>query len=222
MTQELTQRIIDFRSFHFRLKQRVDYEQSTIVRLKDKISLIESEVSDLRRALGVIDRCIEAVSANGIGKIESIVTAGLQQVFKDEEPVSFVVEKKEHANGAQYRLLCRQGATIGNPMVSFGGGIQNVCAFLLRLIMCKRFKLSKTLILDESFNNINGAANQSRVSQMLQTLANDFGFTILAITGQKRLAEAATRIYKATPGPTLTLKTYEGITEEADLEEQIT
>ena len=208
-----------FVSFVYNLSKELLYEQSAIVRLQgNKIHRIESEVLDLKKALDLIDRCIEVVSANGITKIESIVTAGLQQVFKDEpEPISFVVEKKETARGYNYRLLCKQGETVGPIMTTFGGGVQNVCAFLLRIIMIKRFKMAKAIFLDESLNNINGAKNQSRMSTMLHSLANDFGFTILAITGQKRLAEAATRIYELVMDngvPALRLKEYDGITDD--------
>lgn len=218
MDYSITNRITTFRSGAKRLEQQLVYEQSNISRLNDKIKRIEEEKLDLQKALGLIDKCIEVVSANGITKIESIVTAGLQQVFKDEpEPISFVVEKKETARGYNYRLLCKQGETVGPIMTTFGGGVQNVCAFLLRIIMIKRFKLAKAIFLDESLNNINGAKNQSRMSTMLHSLANDFGFTILAITGQKRLAEAATRIYELVMDggvPSLRLKEYDGITDE--------
>jgi hypothetical protein len=223
MDPAVANRITSFRLRALRLHQQVEYEVSNIARLTDKVKLIESEKIVLQKALSLIDRCINVVSANGIGKIESIVTAGLQQVYKDEEePLYFIVDKKDTARGYNYKLLCKQGETIGNPMTTFGGGIQNVCAFLLRLIMIKRFKLAKTIFLDESFNNINGAKNQSRMSKMLHTLANDFGFTILAVTGQKRLAEAATRIYEVVPGhptPTLRLKDYDSINEEEPADE---
>ena len=209
-------RITNFRSAAARTKQQLDYEASTIARLQDKVKRIEEEKATLQKALALIDRCIEVVSANGIGKIESIVTAGLQQVFEDES-IGMVVEKKETVRGYAYRLLVRHGTTTGNPMTTFGGGVQNVVAFLLRVIMVKRFKLAKFICLDESFNNINGSRNLSRMSNMLHSLANDYGFTILAITGQTRLAEAATRIYEVVPGasfPSLRLKTYDSIGEE--------
>jgi DNA repair exonuclease SbcCD ATPase subunit len=217
-------RIAAFQSGSTRLHQQLEYETSSIVRLQDKVKRIEEEKLDLQKALTLIDKCIELVSAHGIGKIEHIVTAGLQQVLKDDEPISFIVEKKETTRGYNYRLLCKQGETIGNPMTTFGGGVQNMCAFLLRIIMIKRFKLAKVIVLDESFNNVNGAANQSRLSKMLHSLANDFGFTILAITGQKRLAEAATRIYEVSGEngkPVIRLKQYDSISEEGVQDERL-
>ena len=224
MTTDTANRIIAYRYGAARIKSQLSYEVSNIARLDDKVKRIEKEKADLQKALGLIDRAIEVISANGIGKIESIVTAGLQQVFKDEkEPIFFIVEKKETARGYNYRLLCRQGTTIGPIMTTFGGGVQNVVAFLLRIIMIKRFKLAKVVFLDESFNNVNGWRNQQRMSNMLHSMANDYGFTILAITGQKRLAEAATKIYQVIPGdpsPVLRLKTYDSITESELAEDE--
>jgi len=220
LDQLIASRLSSFRSGASRLRQQLEYESANAERLRDKVRRIEEEKTDLQKALALIDRCIELVSATGIGKIESIVTGGLQQVFKDDrEPISFLVEKKETARGYSYRLLCRQGETIGSPMVAFGGGVQNLCAFLLRVIMIKRFKLAKVIVLDESFNNVNGARNQRRLSEMLRTLADDFGFTILAITGQKRLAEAADRIYEVDtggPAPVLRPRGYDSISEGED------
>jgi len=220
MDQAMSSRLLSFRSGAGRLRQQLEYESANAERLRDKVRRIEGEKADLQKALALIDRCIELVSATGIGKIESIVTGGLQQVFKDDkEPISFLVEKRETARGYSYRLLCRQGVTVGSPMAAFGGGVQNLCAFLLRVIMIKRFKLAKVIVLDESFNNVNGARNQRRLSEMLRTLADDFGFTILAITGQKRLAAAADRIYEVDTGgltPALRLRTYEGMSDDGE------
>ena len=220
MDQAMSSRLLSFRSGAGRLRQQLEYESANAERLRDKVRRIEGEKADLQKALALIDRCIELVSATGIGKIESIVTGGLQQVFKDDkEPISFLVEKRETARGYSYRLLCRQGVTVGSPMAAFGGGVQNLCAFLLRVIMIKRFKLAKVIVLDESFNNVNGARNQRRLSEMLRTLADDFGFTILAITGQKRLAAAADNIYEVDTGgptPALRLRTYEGMSDDGE------
>jgi len=216
MEAQVGLRVSAFRSAMARVRQQLDYESSSISRLRDKVRRIEEEKSSLQRALGLIDRCIEVVSANGIGKIESIVTAGLQQVFADPT-LGCIVEKTESARGYSYRIKTRHGTVTGDPMTTFGGGVQNVMAFLLRIIMIKRFRLAKFICLDECFNNINGQRNLSRVSTMLHSLANDYGFTILLITGQTKLAEAATRIYEVVPGdpsPSLRPKTFDGIGEE--------
>jgi len=219
MEQVLSSRIAVFRNGRQRIDQQLENEKQTIVRLTGKIERLKEESAQLIKAVALIDRCIEIISANGIGKIESIVSAGMHQVFQDKT-IGLVVEKKETSRGYSYRLLVKHGDTIGNPMASFGGGVQNVVAFLLRVILIKRFKLAKLLVADESFNNIS-ADYIPKVSEMLQTLANDHGFTILAVTHQAKLAEAAKNIYEVVPGkvPTLRKRDYVSITQEGVTED---
>lgn len=223
MEQALANRIAVFRNGRNRIDQQLDNEKQTVVRLTSKIDRLKEESAQLIKAVALIDRCIEIISANGIGKIESIVSGGLQKVFKDKT-LGLVVEKKATARGYSYRLLIRHGSTIGNPMTSFGGGVQNVVAFLLRVILIKRFKLAKLLVVDEGFNNVS-EGNLAEVSTMLQTLAEQHGFTILAVTHQAKLAEAAKHIYEVIPAkpgqktPTLRKRDYVSITQEGEEDE---
>jgi DNA repair ATPase RecN len=189
-------RIQSFRNAVSLTQEQVKYEAVHIVRLKTKISLLEEEKKQLVKAVGVIDRAITIISANGIGKIESIVSGGLQLIWPE---LSFVIEKKEGVRGNSYRLLGRKGNITGPLMDTFGGGIVNVVAFLLRVIMLKRFKLYKFLAVDESFNNVS-AEYLPAVSEMLQTLCSKHSWTILAITHQPILATAANNVYVVTTG----------------------
>jgi len=175
------------------IDQRLQYESATITRLTARIKQLEEEKAQLIKAVGTIDRCVQIVSANGIGKIEGIVSDGLRRVFGNDQ-LGLFIEKKETARGNTYRLLVRKGATVGNPMDSFGGGVQNVVAFLLRVILIKRFKLAPFIALDEQFSNVS-AEYQPQVSRMLKTLAG-LGFTIFAISHQPTITSAADIIYE--------------------------
>lgn len=88
--------------------------------------------------------------------------------FRKDKTLGLVVEKKEGARGYSYRLLIKHGDTVGNPMDSFGGGVQNVTAFLLRVILIKRFKLAKLLVVDESFNNV--SVDYIAAKQLLESI----------------------------------------------------
>jgi DNA repair exonuclease SbcCD ATPase subunit len=212
MDHVLSNRIAVFRSGTLRMEQQLENETQTIARLNNKINRLKDESAELLKAVGLLDRCIEVISANGIGKIESIVSAGMHKVFQDNT-LGLVVEKKETARGYSFRLLIKHGDTVGNPMESFGGGIQNVAAFLLRVILIKRFKTAKFLALDESFSNISSEFLPN-ASNMLKTLAHDHGFTILAVSHQSLLTECADRVYVvdgSTTVPSLSLgQNYEG------------
>lgn len=199
MDAALANRIAAVRVGTNRISQRLEYETANITRLTSKIQTLENEKRVLVKAVGLIDRCIQVISANGIGKIESIVTGGLRVVFGKESDLGFVVEKKETARGYSYRLLVREGELVGNAMDSFGGSVQNVVAFLLRVILIKRFKLAKLLVLDENFANVGNEKGYSylrQTSQLLRDLCDKHGFTALAISHQPILTAEADHVYK--------------------------
>lgn len=193
MEQSLIDRCNTIRSVVSHIAQRCEYETATIKRLTARIEELESEKKELVKAVGTIDRCVQIVSANGIGKIEGIVSDGLRRVFDNDE-LGLYIEKKETARGCTYRLLVKKGETVGNPMDSFGGGVQNIVAFLLRVILIKRFKLAPFIALDEQFSNVS-SEYQSKVSEMLKVLSK-MGFTIFVISHQPTITAAADTIYE--------------------------
>lgn len=193
MDQTLVSRLANIHSSVARIGQQLEYEQSQIARLQARIKILELEKSALVKAVGVLDRVVQIVSANGIGKIEGIVSDGLRRVFGNDQ-IGLFIEKKETARGNSYRLLVRKGDTVGNPMDSFGGGVQNVVAFLLRVILIKRFKLAPFIALDEQFSNVS-SEYQPKVSEMLKVLSR-MGFTIFVISHQPTITAAADIIYE--------------------------
>lgn len=175
-------------------------QEALIKRNKDKLKEIEELKVAHVKAIGVIDKAIQIISANGIGKIESVVSDGLKLVFDDD--LKLVIERREGTKGDSYRLLVKKGDIIGNPIDTFGGGVVNVISFLLRVIMIQRFKLSKFMALDESFNNVS-AEYVGKISQMIKTLCDDYGYTVLSVTHQSVLAAAADRVFTVDEGPNL-------------------
>lgn len=210
MDEILTRRVRTFGDFFARIEHQHVAEGATITRLKSKITQLESDKTQLVKVLGLLDRAIQIISANGIGKIESIVTAGLQLVFKDPT-MGLIVEKKEGARGNSFRLLVKQGDVKGDPMDTNAGGIVNVMAFLLRVILIKRFKLAQLIVLDESFNNVS-AEYQPRVSELLHEMCDKYKFTVFAVTHQPRLIRQADAVYRVsvTQGQPPVLRKLEG------------
>lgn len=190
-------------NFHAQLesvRSSVRTEEAILKRNQDKINELEAQKVMNVKALAVIDRAIQVISANGIGKVESIVSDGLKLVF--DQDLRLVIERKEGARGDSYRLMVQDGDVIGPPIDTMGGGVVNVISFLLRVIMIQRFRLNKFIALDESFNNVS-ADRLPRVSEMLRSLCDDHGYTILAITQAPLLASAANRVFSVEKGPLL-------------------
>src|SRR5271168_714109 len=111
MDQALASRLGKVHAVVSSIDQRLQYETATVSRLTSRIKQLEDEKAQLIKAVGTLDRCIQIVSANGIGKIESLVTDGLQRVFGKPD-LGLVIEKRETARGNTYRLLVQKGETI--------------------------------------------------------------------------------------------------------------
>lgn len=161
------------------------------------MAALETKKAHLIKTSAVLDKLTQEVAAKGVGRVEHVVTQGLQVVFGDR--VSCVLEKKEGARGTSYKIKLKvktpEGDVVGDPMASFGGGPVNVMAFLLRVLMLHRFKLARTLVLDETFNNVS-REYLSAVSALLKTLTEDHGYTIFAVTHQPELAARADHAYQ--------------------------
>lgn len=193
---QLHSQLIAIRSSLDHIRQRHTLEQQQIVRLQQRLDTLATEKELLLKTVGLIDRTIAVISANGIGKIEATVTNGLNLVFSDQERLEFHINKKDGSRGNTYELEVQQGDARGPILDTFGGGIVNVTSFLLRVMLLKRFKLAKVLVLDESFNNVS-AQYLPMVSELLRSLAHDGGFTIFAVSHQPTLSAAADHVYRA-------------------------
>jgi DNA repair ATPase RecN len=157
----------------------------------------------LAKCIITLDTLIQTISAKGLGRVELVVSNGLQLVFGDA--VSCLLEKKEGARGTSYRIKVKveteDGDVIDDPMDAFGGGVVNVAAFLLRVLLLHRFKLAKLLVLDETMNNLS-SLHLPAASELLRSLADDYGFTVLMVTHQPGMAVRAHRAYEvAGEGP---------------------
>ena len=178
--------------------QRLAFEQQHTAGIRRKLDTLEQQKAKLVKAIALIDRAIEVISASGVGTIQSVVTEGLQLAFEDPR-LQFLVVKSEGKRGNSYSLEGRRGQVQGPLDETFGGGISNVAGFLLRVIMIKRFRLAKVLVLDEQFNNVSPNFLPKLSFRLLRDLTHNHGFTIFAITQQKVLAVAADHVYRVVP-----------------------
>ncbi len=191
---------MDFISKYEIVRNSLKTEEAILLRNQKKIKELEDKKAMNVKALAVLDKAIQIISANGIGKIESIVSDGLNLVF--DQDLQLVLERKEGAKGDSYRIMVKQGDVIGPPIDTMGGGVVNIISFLLRVIMIQRFKLNKLIVLDESFNNVS-ADHLPKVSEMLRSLCDEHEYTILSITQAPLLASAAERVFRVDKGPLL-------------------
>jgi DNA repair exonuclease SbcCD ATPase subunit len=180
-----------------RISDRFGYQQQHVAALYKRMELLEQEKADIVKAVGLIDRAIQTISANGIGRIEGIVTWGLRMVFQNDT-YGLRIVKKEGQRGNTYELEPYCGEVHGKASDTFGGGLSDVISLLLRVMMIERFGLARYLFVDEAFKQLS-AEYLPNLSELLQALCTKRGYTIFAITHQKALACAADNVYRLVP-----------------------
>ena len=158
---------------------------------------LEQEKAHLLKCIAVLDTVIQKVAEQGVGRVETVVTQGLQLVFGTK--VSCLLEKRVMAKGTTYAVKIKvttpEGDVVDDPMEAFGGGAVNLISFLMRVLMIHRFKLAKLMVLDESFNNVS-RDHLGSVSALLKTLTDDHGYSVIAITHQPEITSQADQVYQ--------------------------
>ena len=194
--QDFVERSKSIETHMIGLQATFDTIQEQLVAHRKTMQEWENQKAHFLKCNAVLDKLVQEVSANGVGKVESVVTQGLQLVFGPQ--VSCFLERRDMAKGTTYSIKLRmqtpEGEVIGDPMDSFGGGPVNLISFLMRVLMVHRFKLAKLMILDESFNNVS-RGHLDAVSMLLKTLTEEHNYSILAITHQPELTAKADNVY---------------------------
>ena len=100
MDASLISRLGQVRTNISAIDQQLNYERPRLHGITPALNSLRTRKAELIKAVGTIDRAISVVSANGIGKIEGMVTDGLRRVFGSEH-IGLVIEKKETARRKQ-------------------------------------------------------------------------------------------------------------------------
>jgi len=174
-------------------------------------------VQELRRQAEVAEKAAETVSAEvqTLDEVVSLLQA-MQSVWtkRFEEAVGKVVSRGLNAVfGEALDLVVEMGAVGDLPTARFsvrdsrgletdvmdarGGGLVNVAAFLLRvlLLLSARPQLSRILVLDETFANVSAEYVPALV-ELLRRIVDEGGFQVLLVTHRPELAEVADIAYR--------------------------
>lgn len=166
--------------------------------LKEELDDLESLTSDLLDLKDYVDRFTDEYQSRVIGFVEDLVTKGLQDVFSEE--LAFKILAKERAGQITYDFAIVDayiGAEV-DPLSAKGGGVVEVTAVLLRVILLylNRHRLRQVLILDENVSHL-ALEYVPAMAGLLRQLADRLGIQIILVTHQQGFIEAADVIVRA-------------------------
>jgi DNA repair ATPase RecN len=181
------------------LRGRVRAQEEQVEALRAVVAAADSEIAVLTLTSATLESLLRAVSLDSLATLESLVTYGLRAVF-DDLALGFTlpVSTKRGVPWVEPRL--QLGALDAPILEAFGGGPASLVSFLLRLMVCRRAGLAPVILCDETFSMVSAEYLES-VGELLRELAKRFGLTILLVTHQAVLAQAADHWFEIADGP---------------------
>lgn len=174
-----------------------------ILKLKEKKSQLEKEIETLNQyiiekkayfeKLNKVKRVLKEAIINGnelVKKyIEDVVSDGLKIMYDD---LSFKIENVNTAGKVGYNFKIGKSGHY-RSLLCFGGGIRNVVSTILRFVAAKYINIPFVFLLDEVGSNIS-KEYQTKFGILLETFSKKFGYQIILITHQERIAEVSNNL----------------------------
>lgn len=198
---EISDRLVAFDRNLLKLETRRNQAEKAAQASENQAEIYRAEADRLIKAVEVTQVAGQARREELRDRVESLVTQGLQAVFRRTDyRFSFDVELKRGKFGA-YPFLYSQfrGKELKASIVDgHGGGIADVVSFLLRVVvLClQRPRVSPVLVLDESFRHVSPGCLRG-VAQLLRELNRMIGIQFILVTHKEELLDAADVIYRA-------------------------
>lgn len=181
------------------LREKVGAQQM----LQQQQAEAENEARILRQTAAHLEHVVALLAAMqdvwaerfqaAVGKV---VSQGLTGVFG--EPLELVVEMGTQADLPVARFAVRDSRGLETGVMDArGGGLVNVTAFLLRvlLLLSARPPLARLLFLDESFANVSEEYVPALVA-LLRRICEEGGFQIVLISHRAELVDAGDVVYE--------------------------
>lgn len=177
-----------------KLLGRVHAQEHLVQELEVTVKDLDSDVEVLVLASTVLEQLLKSVSVESLATVEKLVSYGLRVSFHDLS-IALKIEASQK-RGVQYLDLKFVDKGVEAPILSaFGGGPASVCAFLLRLLVCRRLNLAPVLLLDEPFSFVS-SDYVGNVAKLLRELSDKLGITILLVTHDRGFIPHATFAYE--------------------------
>ena len=128
----------------------------------------------------------QGVQQRAHSMIAKVVSQCLETIF--DEPYEFQIVFERKRGKTEARLVFQRDGMEIDPMTSSGGGVLDVAAFALRLaaITLTKPHARRIIIMDEPFRFVSEAF-RSRIKDMLESLAEEYGFQFIMVTHIKEL-----------------------------------
>ena len=173
-------------------------------KLQEDYLKTESSITTIEHTIEVLDgvklllKSLSKVSQESIKRfVEPLVTEALDFVFAKD--IAFKVEFTEKRNQVEvdFLFMNKDGRAIGDVVESFGGGVLDVVALILRIGIAEVLHIVGPVFFDEPTKFVDEEHNE-RVGSLLNALSRKFSRQVVLITHSQQLASYGDQIYTVT------------------------
>ena len=178
----LRERVVRLRALHDSYSESLVEENTKLAKVREEVDFWSKAAVLLR---SISDSQTEALRES----IESLVTRGLQIVFEDQD-VEFKVEARQLRGQLGIEFFLVTGGVQRPVLGAHGGGVAELVAFVLRVVIVKLTGKLPILILDEPFGMVS-ADYRSNLSRFVREVADLTGVQLVIVTHDDHLPEVA-------------------------------
>lgn len=182
-----------------KVQTRRDSEEERLEAAEIRVLELEAEEEVLLRVADLFRFLVDREVIDNAKTAEELLTEGLQAVFDDLDlSVRSVVDIQRGKVSVDLLTVQRHpdgAVTEGASVDAFGGSVSTVQSALLRVVVLTRRGLRPILLLDETLAAV-AEHYVPRVGQFLAILADRLGISILAVSHNPVLVDAATLAYR--------------------------
>lgn len=176
------------------LREEARTKSQQLTRQLNGLKDLQGNLGDLK---DYIDKFADEYQGRVISFVEDLVTKGLLDVFG--EGLGFKILSKERANQTTYDFVIVDSyvGTEVDPITAKGGGVVEVTAVLLRVILLylNRHRLRQILVLDENLSHL-ALEYVPAMAELLRRLTDKLGIQIILISHQRGFIDAADTVVR--------------------------
>ena len=190
VVRELDGRVSGLRDQISRLDGKIEVAEALAAEAKE----LEADAFLTLQARLLLESYSEDEQAQLLGKIQGLVSRGLQVIFGPGYSFSIEMGQSRGQVTTEFRVSTGDGAR--DPLGAHGGGLVNVVAFVLRLVVVALTpSLSRTIVLDEPFAQLS-AGYLEGVGEFLRELCDATGIQLIIVSHEAEISAVADRAWR--------------------------
>lgn len=170
--------------------------RSQLAQHRAQAETLTEEAGQLEQVVVLLQAMQEVWKQRFEAAVGQVVSRGLTAVFGEQ--LDLLVELGQSGSQPTARFAVRDSRGLETDVIDArGGGLVNVAAFLLRvlLLLSARPPMARILILDETFVNVSAEYGPALV-ELLRRIVDEGGFQILLVSHRDDLTDAADVVYR--------------------------